>query len=84
MPSRRRKPPRAGALTDLPPLKIIRSIVLLQLFFYLIATTLIIFTTLVAGQRFDLGLIFDWRTVRGDNTVGWMLGIVWLLVALFA
>jgi protein SYS1 len=84
MPPRRRKPPRAGALTDLPPLKIVRSIVLLQLSYYVIATLIILFTTLVAGQRFHLALIFDWRTVRGDNTVGWMLGIVWLLVSLFA
>jgi Integral membrane protein S linking to the trans Golgi network len=84
MPPRRRKPPRAGALTDLPPLKIIRSIVLLQLAYYVIALVLILFTTVVAGQKFSLALIFDWTTVRGDNTVGWMLGIVWLLVSLFA
>ncbi len=84
MPPRRRKPPRAGALADLPPLKIIRSIVLLQLAYYVIATILILFTTLVAGQKFNLALVLDWRSVRGDNTVGWMLGVVWLLVSLLA
>ncbi len=84
MPPRRRKPPRAGALSDLPPLKIIRSIVLLQLAYYLIATILICFTALAVGHNLSLALIFDWRTVRGDNTVGWLLGIVWLLVSLFA
>ena len=84
MPPRRRKPPRAGALTDLPPLKIIRSIIILQLSYYLIAGVIIMFTALVAGQKLSLALIFDWRTVRGDNTIGWMLGGVWLLVSLFA
>ena len=80
MPPRRRKPPRAGALTELPPLKIIRSIFLLQVSYYTAATVLILFTSLVAGQRFSLNLIFDWKSIRGDNTVGWTLGIVWLLV----
>lgn len=84
MPPRRRKPPRAGALSDLPPLKIMRSIILLQLSYYVIASLIILFTTVVAGQKFNLALIFDWRTVRGDNTIGWMLGFVWLLVSLFA
>lgn len=80
MPTRRRKPPRAGALTELPPLKIIRSIVLLQLAYYVTAIVLILFTALVAGQNFSLKLIFDWKTIRGDNTIGWTLGLVWLLV----
>jgi protein SYS1 len=84
MPPRRRKPPRAGALTDLPPLKIIRSIILLQLAYYLIATILIFFTALVVGHHLGLGLVFDWSTVRGDSTIGWLLGVVWLLVSLFA
>ncbi len=80
MPPRRRKPPRAGALTELPPLKIIRSIFLLQISYYVAATVLILFTSLVAGQKLSLDLIFDWKSIRGDNTVGWTLGIVWLLV----
>jgi len=84
MPPRRRKPPRAGALADLPPLSILRSILLLQVSYYVVATVLILFTTLVAGQKFSVGLVLDWRTVRGDNTVGWMLGVDWLLVSLFA
>jgi protein SYS1 len=80
MPPRRRKPPRAGALTELPPLKIIRSIILLQLAYYVTAFILILFTALVAGQKFSLNLIFDWTSIRGDNTIGWTLGLVWLLV----
>ncbi|KIV96793.1 hypothetical protein PV10_00610 [Exophiala mesophila] len=80
MPPRRRKPPRAGALTELPPLKIVRSIVLLQAFYYLLALILILFTTLVLGQKFSIGLIFDWRSVRGDNTIGWTVGVLWVLV----
>jgi hypothetical protein len=80
MPPRRRKPPRAGALTELPPLKIIRSIVLLQLVYYVTAVVLILFTALVAGHKFSLDLIFDWKSIRGDSTIGWTLGLVWLLV----
>ena len=80
MPPRRRKPPRAGALTELPPLKIVRSIVILQIIYYVAATVLILFTVVVAGQKFSINLIFDWKTVRGDNTIGWTLGLVWLLV----
>ncbi len=57
---------------------------MLQLAYYAIAVLIILFTASVAGQRFSLALIFDWRTVRGDNTIGWMLGFVWLFVALFA
>lgn len=79
---RRRRPPRAGALTDLPPLKIFTQIVLLQAAYYVSAIVLILFTVLVAGQRFHLDLIFDWRSLRGDTTVGWMLGLVWMLNSL--
>ncbi|KAH0835311.1 hypothetical protein AYO21_01533 [Fonsecaea monophora] len=79
MPPRRRKPPRAGALTELPPLKIVRSILLLQLSYYTTAFVLILFTTLVLGQRFSLNLIFDWNSVRGDTTVGWTVGFLWVV-----
>ncbi|KAK6387686.1 Integral membrane protein of the Golgi [Exophiala oligosperma] len=79
MPPRRRKPPRAGALTELPPLKIIRSILLLQLFYYSVAFILILFTTLVLGQRFSPALLFDWHSIRGDNTVGWTVGFLWVV-----
>jgi Integral membrane protein S linking to the trans Golgi network len=79
MPPRRRKPPRAGALTDLPPLKIIRSIFLLQLAYYATAAILILFTTLILGQKFTPALIFSWRSVRGDTTIGWTIGFTWLL-----
>ncbi|RMZ89670.1 hypothetical protein DV736_g3099, partial [Chaetothyriales sp. CBS 134916] len=83
MPPRRRRPPRAGALTELPPLRILRSILLLQLFYYAAATILIAFTVLVLGRRFDFGLIFDWRRIRGDITSGWLVGAVWLLTGFF-
>lgn len=79
MPPRRRKPPRAGALSELPPLKIIRSIVLLQLSYYATAFVLILFTSLVLGQKFTLSLIFDWNSVRGDTTIGWTVGVLWVI-----
>ncbi|KAI9827106.1 MAG: hypothetical protein M1826_006470 [Phylliscum demangeonii] len=78
----RRRPPRAGTLAELPPLKIITQIVLLQTGYYLSATVLTVFTVLAAGQRFQLGLLWDWGRVRGDNAVGWTLAVVWLLNSL--
>lgn len=80
MPVRRRAAGRAR--TDLPPLKIVRKILLLQLAFYVSGTALILFTTLVYGTPFSLDLIFSWDAVRGDTTVGWMLSLVWMLNSL--
>jgi hypothetical protein len=77
--ARRRRPPRPGALTELPPLKILMQIVLLQIIWYIAATALILFTALVAGKHFSFDLVLSWRSLRGDTTVGWMLGLVWLL-----
>jgi hypothetical protein len=79
---RRRRPPRPGALTELPPLKILTQIVLLQTIWYGVATALILFTALVAGKHFSIDLVLSWRSLRGDTTVGWMLGLVWLLNSL--
>ena len=78
MPARRR-PPRPGALTELPPLKIVRKILLLQALYYVCITALVLFTTLVAGTVFSIDLIFGWDSFRGDTTVGWMLSLVWIL-----
>jgi hypothetical protein len=77
--ARRRRPPRPGALTELPPLKIFSQIVLLQAIWYIAATALILFTALVAGKSFSFDMVLSWRSLRGDTTVGWMLGLVWLL-----
>lgn len=77
--ARRRRPPRPGALSELPPLKILTQIVLLQAIWYVAATVLILFTALVAGKRFSLDLVLNWKSLRGDTTVGWMLGLVWML-----
>jgi hypothetical protein len=76
---RPRRPPRPGALTELPPLKILTQIVLLQTIWYAVATSLILFTALVAGKHFSFDLVLSWRALRGDTTVGWMLSLVWLL-----
>lgn len=81
MPPRRR-PRQAGARADLPPLKIIRKIVLLQLAYYATATVLILFTTLVYGTAFSLDLVLSWDALRGDTTIGWILGLVWMLNSL--
>lgn len=81
MPPRRRAPP-AGARTDLPPLKIIRKIVLLQLAYYVTAAVLILFTTVVYGTAFSLDLVLSWDALRGDTTIGWILGLVWMLNSL--
>lgn len=79
---RRRRPPRPGALHDLSPLRLLTQIVVLQALYYITAALLLLFTALVAGQAPQLDLLLSWRTVRGDTTFGWTLGLVWMLDAL--
>jgi Integral membrane protein S linking to the trans Golgi network len=77
--ARRRRPPRPGALTELPPLKILSQIIILQTIHYVCGTALILFAALVAGRpRFTTDLVLNWRSLRGDTTVGWMLGVCWM------
>jgi hypothetical protein len=78
------KPPRRRrfrhtAHEPFQPLRTLLHILLLQSIYYLTATILILFTSLVSGKPFSLDLIFSWRAVRGDTTVGWTLGVVWIL-----
>src|SRR5271163_1575192 len=80
--ARRRRPPRPGALTELPPLKIFSQIVLLQVIWYIAATALILFTALIAGKSFSFDMVLSWRSLGRDTPVGWMLGLVWLLSSL--
>ncbi|PTB44550.1 uncharacterized protein TrAFT101_003100 [Trichoderma asperellum] len=77
--ARRRRPPRAGALTELQPLKIAAQIASLQALYYLAALVLMLFTALVAGMSFNFNLILGWDRVRGDTTQGWLLAFVWIL-----
>jgi len=56
--------------------------VVLQVAFYACAAILILFTALVAGKEVSLDLLLSWRSLRGDVTVGWMLGLVWMLNSL--
>lgn len=75
----RRSPPRAGALHELPAGRIARQILLLQGIFYGVAALLMLFSAAVAGQPFNFGMVLGWQGVRGDTTIGYMLGVVWLL-----
>ncbi|PTB62311.1 integral Golgi membrane transport protein [Trichoderma citrinoviride] len=77
--ARRRRPPRAGALSELQPLKIAAQIATLQGLYYFAALVLMLFTTLVAGMPFSFDLILTWDRVRGDTTQGWLMAFVWLL-----
>ncbi|MDA4133144.1 MAG: SYS1 family protein [Thaumarchaeota archaeon] len=76
---RRRRPPRSGALTELPPLRILGQIAALQALFYAAALVLMLFTALVAGTSFTLDLVLGWSAVRGDTTQGWLMAFVWVL-----
>lgn len=76
---RRRRPPRAGALSELQPLKIAAQIATLQALYYVAALVLMLFTALVAGMRFGLDMVLGWDRVRGDTTQGWVLAFVWVL-----
>ncbi|PVI06960.1 hypothetical protein DM02DRAFT_609334 [Periconia macrospinosa] len=79
---RRRRPPRPGALADLSPTRILSQIIVLQLAYYACAGILIVFTALVAGKEITTDLLLSWRSLRGDTTVGWTLGLVWVLNSL--
>ncbi|KJK86350.1 hypothetical protein H633G_09794, partial [Metarhizium anisopliae BRIP 53284] len=77
--ARRRKPPRAGALSELQPLKIATQIATLQALYYTAAGILMLFTALVAGMSFSVDMILGWDAVRGDTTQGWLLSFIWLI-----
>lgn len=77
--ARRRRPARPGALADLAPRRILTQIIILQALYYFCAAALIIFTTLVAGEKVSLDLLFSWETVRGDVTAGWTLALCWMI-----
>jgi hypothetical protein len=79
---RRRRPPRPGALADLSPTRILSQIVILQIAYYACAAVLILFTALVFGSEINSDLLFSWHSLRGDTTVGWTLGLVWVLNSL--
>lgn len=79
--ARRRRPPRAGAVNELPPLRILGQIAALQSIYYAVALVLMLFTSLVSGTRFGLDLVFGWASLRGDTTQGWLLGFIWLCCA---
>lgn len=82
MPKPRRRagrPRRPDA--SFQPLRTLAQIFVLQSIFYAAAFALILFTAVVAGQPFSPGLVFSWKSIRGDTTVGWTLGIVWIVVA---
>ncbi|KAI9673763.1 MAG: hypothetical protein M1829_004000 [Trizodia sp. TS-e1964] len=81
MPPRRRRPPRAGLLAELRPLKILTQIVLLQVLYYTSATLLLLFSTLVAGHPFTPSLVFGASAISSRSTTGWMLAFVWMLNA---
>lgn len=71
-----------GSRGNVGPLWIFYRIVFLQLIFYTCSAALIIFTALVSGKPPSFELVFDWRTLRGDVTAGWMYGLVWMLTSL--
>lgn len=76
---RRRRPPRPGALTELPPLKILSQIAALQALYYAGALVLLLFSSLVSGRGFKLELVLGWAAVRGDTTQGWLNAFMWIL-----
>ncbi|KAH7322756.1 integral membrane protein [Stachybotrys elegans] len=81
--ARRRRPPRAGALGEVPPARIAAQIAVLQLLYYAVALVLMLFTTLIAGSSFSIDLVLGWDCVRGDTTNGWLIALVWVLTGGF-
>ncbi|KAI1332285.1 integral membrane protein S linking to the trans Golgi network-domain-containing protein [Xylariaceae sp. FL0255] len=79
--ARRRRPPRSGAIAELPPLRILAQIAVLQAIYYAVALVLMSFTSLAMGLQFKLDFVFGWASLRGDTTHGWLIGFVWLCCA---
>jgi protein SYS1 len=79
--ARRRRPPRSGAITELPPLRILGQIAALQGIYYATALILMFFFAVAGGFKFTLDLVFGWKSARGDITQGWLIGFVWLCCA---
>ncbi len=79
--ARRRRPRRSGALTELPPLKILSQIALIQVILYATLTPLMFFSALVSGRSFSFNLVFGWSAIRGDTTQGWLTAFIWTLAA---
>lgn len=77
--ARRRRPPRSGAISELPPLKIASQMAALQALYYAGAFGLVLFASLVSGMSFSLDLVFSWQAVRGDTAAGWLAGFLWLV-----
>ncbi|KAK4676154.1 hypothetical protein QC764_509610 [Podospora pseudoanserina] len=77
--ARRRRPPRPGSLSELPPLKIASQILALQALYYTFSFTLLLFSALVAGTAFTLDLVLGWQSIRGDTTQGWLCGFLAML-----
>lgn len=79
--ARRRRPRRSGALGELPPLKILAQISIIQAILYASLTALMFFTERVSGRDFSFNLVFGWSGIRGDTTEGWLTAFVWILAA---
>ncbi|KAK4198823.1 integral membrane protein S linking to the trans Golgi network-domain-containing protein [Triangularia verruculosa] len=77
--ARRRRPPRPGSLSELPPLKIASQILALQALYYIFSFILLLFSSLVAGTPFSLDLVLGWESIRGDTTQGWLCGFLAVL-----
>ncbi|KAK1753053.1 integral membrane protein S linking to the trans Golgi network-domain-containing protein [Echria macrotheca] len=77
--ARRKRPPRPGALSELPPLKLLTQLLALQTLYYLTSLTLHLFTSLVTGTPFTLSLVFSWTSLRGDTTAGYLSAFIALL-----
>ncbi|KAK9466695.1 integral membrane protein S linking to the trans Golgi network-domain-containing protein [Lipomyces arxii] len=82
--ARRRRIRRPSTRGDsLAPGRLFIQIIVLQTLYYLTAAVFILFTCLVAGTKFTPDLVFSWRSLQIDNTVGWTVCLVWFLSAVF-
>ena len=74
----RRRPPRPGSLSELPPLRILFQIAAIQTLYYLAATLLAAFAALLSGSPFGPANVLGWAVVRGDTATGFARAAVLL------
>ncbi|RPA79590.1 hypothetical protein BJ508DRAFT_415852 [Ascobolus immersus RN42] len=84
----RKRPPRPTALPTganlYSPRRLATQILLIQSLYYLSSLILTFFTSTLSGHPFTLAWIWDWRSVRGDNVLGWTVGMLWVLNGVIA
>lgn len=68
----------------LAPKRLFLQIISLQAVYYVAGLVMISFALMVLGLPWHAHYIFSWEDVRADTSLGWLLALIWLLVAILS